>query len=523
MKSSRAQHSRHKISSLSAITHSISEDGFPEKYDSDPDVSTIVQLLTNDRTPLLIVGKAGTGKSTLIRYISKLSQFRNNAILAPTGMAALKVSGQTIHSFFRLPPRLLDDKAISFQRANRAWRHIDTIFIDEISMVRADVLDAMDTILRRERKNSSPFGNVRIVMVGDFFQLPPVANESDRQILGEMGYRSPFAFHSRAISQGLIRTYELTRVHRQSEQEFIDNLNALRTIEGVSDAVERLNEKCHRQHREGAKPILLTGSNAKAVSLNNRALSKLSTTQKTYSATFSGDIDFQAGAQIVPETLKLKPGARVIAMKNDPSRQWVNGSLGTVEKLLPDSVLVNFDSGRSAVEVRRMGWEKTRYTWNEATKSIQCEIVGTYTQIPLNLAWSITIHKAQGLSLDDVRVDLSDGAFASGQVYVALSRARSLSGLSFSSPIAESDVFFDYQVREFYRSIRSQSGLHSETDKRPAKTFESVMERLIIQYLIADRNNDSPLITKMNNALAARGLEIVKAGNGIHWRRLPKQ
>lgn len=500
-----------------------SPEAFPENYSSNPDVLRIVELLSSDRAPLLILGKAGTGKSTLIRYLAGLPQFRNHALLAPTGMAALKISGQTIHSFFHLPPRLLDSSAIASQNVNRAWRHIDTIFVDEISMVRADVLDAIDNILRRERRSNKPFGGVRMVLVGDFFQLPPVANEEDRQILGQMGYPSPFAFHSRVVSAHQVRAYELTRVHRQSEHEFIENLNALRSIEDAPDAVERLNEVCHRQHRDGVEPILLTGSNSRAASLNNSALFRLRTVEKRYAATVSGDANFRDGKQLVPEILKLKVGARVIAMKNDPARQWVNGSLGIVEELLPNSVIVKFDSGISPVEVRTMSWEKTRYVWDDSSKSIKCETIGTYTQIPLNLAWAITIHKAQGLSLDDVRIDLSDGAFASGQVYVALSRARSLSGLSFCSPIAERDVFFDHQVRAFYRSIRPRADEPCSEPVRPAKSLEEVMESVMIQYLTALRNRDDILISRIDTALALRGLEIVRVDNGIQWRRRATQ
>jgi hypothetical protein len=518
MSSSRAPRASRSRNEADLQTPSGALEAFPDNYDSDPDVVRVLQLLSQSRSPLLVLGKAGTGKSTLIRYLAKLPQFRNYALLAPTGMAALKISGQTIHSFFHLPPRLLDNNAIESQRVNRAWRHIDTIFIDEISMVRADVLDAIDTILKRERKSSLPFGGVRMVMFGDFFQLPPVASEGDRQILGQMGYESPFAFHSRATSGGKARTHELTRVHRQSEIEFVESLNALRRVESASDAVGKLNESCHREHRGGVDPILLTGSNANARSLNNRALFRLKTPEREYTASVSGAIDTADDKLLVPETLKLKVGARVIAMKNDPERRWVNGSLGTVSELLPYSVLVKFDSSGTVAEVRRMSWEKTRHVWNDGTRSVLAETIGTYTQIPLNLAWAITIHKAQGLSLDDVRIDLSDGAFASGQVYVALSRARTLSGLSFSSPISESDVFFDHQVRAFYRSIGSDASDAAIGKVSRARTLEEAMEDVMIKYLVAIRNRDDRLIARIDAILAQRGVEIVRSANGIEWR-----
>jgi ATP-dependent DNA helicase PIF1 len=342
MSSARPQRTHNSGNAGNAQTRKLDSEPFPEDYPSDPDVVRVLQLLSASRSPMLILGKAGTGKSTLIRYLATLPQFQNHALLAPTGMAALKISGQTIHSFFRLPHRILDGNAIESQSVNRAWRHIDTIFIDEISMVRADIMDAIDTILRRERRSNLPFGGVRMVMFGDFFQLPPVADEQDRQFLGEMGYQSPFAFHSRVISQGKAHTHELTRVHRQSELEFIESLNALRVAESAPNAVEKLNESCHREHRHGVDPILLTGSNSRARSLNNRALFRLQSPERQYLASVSGALDTANGRHLIPEILKLKVGARVIAMKNDPNRQWVNGSLGTVVQLLPQSVLVTW-------------------------------------------------------------------------------------------------------------------------------------------------------------------------------------
>ncbi|MDZ7629372.1 MAG: AAA family ATPase [Parvularculaceae bacterium] len=518
MQTSRARSNPNSRTSARPRPSAEPSEAFPEGYQNDPDVDQVVQILLRSRSPTFILGKAGTGKSTLLRYLASLPQFRNHALLAPTGMAALKISGQTIHSFFRLPPRLLDRAAIETQRPNRAWKHLDTIFIDEISMVRADVLDAIDLILKRERSSTRPFGGVRMVMFGDFFQLPPVANESDRQILGEMGYTSPFSFHSHVLSGGAAQTYELTRVHRQSEHDFIEMLNGLRVLESAPDAVGRLNEKCHREHRAGVEPILLTGSNSRARTLNNQAMHRLRAEEREYRATVAGQLDFRAGSELVPEVLKLKVGARVIAMKNDPSRQWVNGALGTVVKLLPDSALVRFDNSQSITEVRRTSWTKTKYIWDDATRSIRCEVIGSYTQIPLNLASAITIHKAQGLSLDDVRIDLSDGAFASGQVYVALSRARTLSGLSFSAPIAESDVFFDHHVRNFYRSIGAVTADLPTVKAQQAKGIKEVMEGVMIQYLIALRNRDDRLIARIDAALAQRGLEIVRTANGIEWR-----
>lgn len=418
-------------------------------YAAQANVQALMAELSVDNAPVLITGEAGTGKSTLVRFIRGHEAFPGTVVLAPTGIAALNVTGQTLHSFFRLPPRVITPDALTGQRGNRLWTKVNTIIIDEISMVRPDVLDGIDYILRRARKTDLPFGGVRMIFVGDFYQLPPVVRRPEAEILEHMGYATPFAYSAHVLAQAGVRTIALQEVHRQSQRAFLSVLSDLRQGREVYGALERLNDACARDHRAGVTPLILTATNATANRYNASALAQINSPAGVYSGITQGQFKLSGDNLPVPERLTLKVGARVMALKNDVNKRWVNGSLGTVTALGAAQVQVRFDGGRKSYDVAAASWETVKYVWDAGKEDVKAEVVGTYTQMPLVPAWAVTIHKSQGLTLEDVRVDLERGSFASGQAYVALSRATTLEGLSLSRPLRPSDIIVEHRHRHY--------------------------------------------------------------------------
>jgi len=401
---------------------------------------------------LMVLGGAGTGKTTFLHALRREAGGRQ-VFLAPTGVAALQVGGQTIHSFFRIPPRLLNpDEVKPPAQVRRLLKKLDRVVIDEISMVRADLLDAVDQALRISRDNRAPFGGVQMVLVGDFLQLPPVVPMAEQEMLERMGYGGPFAFDAKVMFNHEVAGVPFTHVHRQSDDAFIAILAAIRRGGRVREAVEALNGACVRDHRAGATPVLLTPTNARADAYNARGLAALPDGGAEFIGELKGEFGLDGDRLPVPERLVLKRGARVMALANDPARRWVNGSVGTVTDLDAGGATVKLDRGGRA-EIEAFTWERVRYRFDEATGRIEAQVVGTYTQLPLAPAWALTMHKAQGLTLEDVRIDFADGAFAPGQAYVALSRARSLDGLSLARPMRWSDVRVDRRVAEFMEAF----------------------------------------------------------------------
>ncbi|MEP3890060.1 MAG: AAA family ATPase [Hellea sp.] len=411
----------------------------PPNYASDPTVAHIMeQLRSDDPSPILVSGEAGTGKSTLVNFIKNQSGIENIVVLAPTGVAALNVGGQTIHSFFRLPFKIIDEHALADQRKNRLWKKVKLVVIDEISMVRADMLDGIDIILRKAQDSRQPFGGCKVLLVGDFFQLPPVIPNHEKAILGQLGYAGPYAYHANVLENYTPVHFELSKVYRQRDPRFVDILSNLRVARNVEEAITQLNAICVKPHRQGHIPVLLTSTNAIAERYNRQGLQDLTSEATQYDSVTEGR--FNEKRAPVPQKLALKKGARVMAVKNDPLKRWVNGSLGTITDLTKKEVYVKFDSGGATRKIEAATWESINYKWNEVEQKMEEEATATFQQIPLILAWAVTIHKAQGLTLDDVRIDLGRGAFAPGQAYVALSRARTLEGLSLTSPLKVSDV-----------------------------------------------------------------------------------
>jgi ATP-dependent DNA helicase PIF1 len=400
---------------------------------------------------VLITGRAGTGKTTLIRNLIERDG-ANQVVLAPTGVAAMNVGGQTIHSFFRIPPRMHNLNDIQPRRGGaKLFKNLRRIIIDEISMVRADLLDAIDHALKINRLNQRPFGGVQVVLVGDFLQLPPIVREDDAQILENMGYETPFAFSAKCLTETDIQHIELSVVHRQNNPEFIRLLGNLRAGEDVQATIETLNETCLGDHKRHATPVILTATNAVADKYNVMGLKALPSPSITFEGVIAGEFKLDKDKLPVTDALTLKVGARIMMAKNDPAKKWVNGSLGTITRILKEKIWVKLDDKPDEHEVSKASWENIRYEWDAQTGRIEAKVVGSYTQIPVIPAWALTIHKAQGLTLDHVRIDLERGAFASGQAYVALSRARSLEGLSFATPLRASDIKIDHRLVERLR------------------------------------------------------------------------
>ena len=414
-------------------------DQFPENYAEDPTIAHILeQLRSDDPSPILITGEAGTGKSTLVNYIKTRANIDNTVVLAPTGVAALNIGGQTIHSFFRLPFKIIDRNALADQKKNRLWKKVKLVIIDEISMVRADMLDGIDMILRKAQDSSQPFGGVKVLLVGDFFQLPPVIPNHEKAVLGQLGYAGPFAYHANVLENYTPIHFELSKVYRQRDSRFVEILSDLRVARNVDEAVGKLNDICVKPHRAGHTPVLLTSTNAIAERYNRQGLHDLTTEPVQYECKTEGR--FNANRAPAPMQISLKKGSRVMAVKNDPMKRWVNGSLGTIVELNSKEVYVKFDSGGASRKIEAATWESINYKWNEEEQKMEEEATATFSQMPLILAWAVTIHKAQGLTLDDVRIDLGRGAFAPGQAYVALSRARTLEGLSLTAPLRVNDI-----------------------------------------------------------------------------------
>jgi ATP-dependent DNA helicase PIF1 len=428
-----------------------------EAYECSPGVKEALEAIDGGAPAVLISGRAGTGKTTLIRYLRQRPGGERQVIVAPTAVAALNAQAQTIHSFFHLPHLILDPSNLPDGRNfGVLYRRMSRLVVDEISMVRVDLIDAIDVRLRAIRGDPRPFGGVQFVMVGDFLQLPPVVERDHWPLLHGLGYKSPYAFSARALESLPVMTISLEQVYRQDEQEFIDMLSRVRLGQDSAEVVFSLNERCLGPHRPEAHPLLLVPTRAAAERYNREGLAALAGPASIMHAQIIGKLEIDKDRLPVPEHLELRVGARVMAVKNDPQRRWINGSLGTVTRLGGSEVFVRFDRSRDEHMIGRASWDKIRQVWNATTQRIENEVIGSYLQVPLTPAWAITIHKAQGLSLDDVRIDLGSGAFAPGQAYVALSRARTLGGLSFTRALRATDLQTDPMLLGFMNFTTGQ-------------------------------------------------------------------
>ena len=421
--------------------------------DHNPERELARQLYRARRSPLFVTGKAGTGKSTLLRQLVREGG-GNSVVLAPTGIAALNVGGATIHSFFKFPLCPMSAEHVRRSRDRKLYQAVDTLIIDEISMVRADVVDSIDRFMRLNGKSSqSIFGGARVVMFGDPMQLPPVVTPQDKADFDLLGYASPFFFNANCLSA--LDGVELSKTYRQRDSGFLEILDAIRIGQPKREHLERLNQNVRRTSLdELADAVVLTATRQRAVTINHDRLGALDGERLCYHATREGE--FPPSYEPSPPTLELKVGARVMFTKNATDARWVNGSLGEIVGLKSDRVEVELDSGRS-VDVGIETWEKIRYEIDEKSGQLVKVVEGQFKQIPLQLAWATTIHKSQGLTFDRVHVDLSGGAFAPGQTYVALSRCRTLEGVSLECPVRPGDVRVDRTALDLLRRIREFS------------------------------------------------------------------
>ena len=394
---------------------------------------------------LFLTGRAGTGKTTMLRKF--LAGAGEKAIvLAPTGVAAMNAGGQTIHSFFKFPPRLIEPTDIKRLRSTRLVKAIDTMIIDEISMVRSDMLDAIDKSLKLNRASKRPFGGVRMILSGDLHQLPPVVSGQEAPILRER-YGGSYFFNAPAFKDAEFSLLALKHVFRQAEPRFLALLGALRTgrVTPNDEAVLRGLVSTRSAVEASETHVVLTPNNANAYRINQARLEGLNTRSQTFEADVQGQFDEKAYP--TEADLELKEGARVILIKNDPEGRWVNGTLATVPGFSGTRVIVEIDD--HVYEIEPTAWEKYRYELDPETKTVKREVVGTFKQMPLRLAYAVTIHKAQGLTLDKVFIDFDSGMFAHGQAYVAFSRARSLDGLSISRELRPRDLVLDREAFAF--------------------------------------------------------------------------
>jgi ATP-dependent DNA helicase PIF1 len=404
------------------------------------------------RQIVFVTGGAGTGKSTFIHELRERLPDRKIVVLAPTGVAALNAGGQTIHSFCQLPLRAVRPEDIREIDEREVVENLDLLVIDEVSMVRADILDGVERFLRVNRRSTAPFGGVQIVLVGDLFQLPPVVTSSDRPFLEER-YASPHFFSAHCLRGLSFTPVELQVVYRQRDAEFATLLRSVRDGDDVASAVAEINRQCVGRALTGQYLILVPTRKA-AAEENERRLEGLPGKARTYAARAEGTFGSGSDDRLpAPEKLALKRGAQVMFTRNDPEKRWVNGTVGIVDRMQDSSIAVKLADG-VVHDVEVVEWQNLRYAWDESEKTIMEDVLGSFVQYPLMPAWSVTIHKAQGLTLARVAVDFGRGAFAEGQVYVALSRCQTLEGLSLARPVRAHEVRCSSEARSFYAKMR---------------------------------------------------------------------
>ncbi len=454
-----------------------------------------LELMEKTDKGVFVTGRAGTGKSTLLSYF-RATTAKRIAVLAPTGVAALNVRGQTIHSFFGFKPNVTMErikKIPSSSDRGDVYRNIDTIVIDEISMVRADLLDCVDKFLRLNGpRKGKPFGGIQMIFIGDLYQLPPVVTGSEKAAFGSL-YESPY-FYSAHVFKSIDMVFvELDKIYRQHDQRFIDLLNAIRNKSVSEEEIELLNSRVMPEFEPPPDEfyIYLTTTNRQAEEINRRQLSKL----KGPMYSFTGFIEGEFGDDYLPTAieLQLKVGAQVMMLNNDPQGRWVNGSVGRITDIIryPDEeavVVVKLADGEE-VEVAPNTWEIFRF-FSEDDK-LKSEVIGKFTQYPLMLAWAVTIHKSQGKSFDKVIIDIGRGAFAHGQVYVALSRCTSFEGLVLKKPILKRHIWMDWQVVKFltrYQYKKAEEGL--PIDEKVKLIEEAILKKVALEIVYLKPNDE---------------------------------
>ncbi|MGX5818737.1 ATP-dependent DNA helicase [Chitinophaga lutea] len=448
--------------------------GLTKQYHDNHEAQEAIKLIAYTQHSVFLTGKAGTGKSTLLRRLLEHIP-KKFVVLASTGVAALNVGGQTIHSFFLIEPRpyLPNDKGAADlnEEKTELLKQVDLIIIDEISMVRCDLLQAVDLTLRKNLRSDLPFAGKQLLLIGDLMQLPPVI---DNKRAGEVeilsgNYTTPYFFSAKSLEQGIdLQIIELKKVYRQSDPVFVDILNAVRdnTVQPAQLAV--LNTRYDPDYEPAGEDLelMLCTTNAIADAVNDQRLQGLEGEPSTYAAIMTGDFQQDARHQNklpADVDLRLKVGAQVMFIKNDNYKRWVNGTLGKITHLDEEYVEVQLDNEQSSLRVDKAEWEHIEYKWNRQKEEVEKIVTGTFRQLPLKLAWAVTIHKSQGQTFRNVIIDLGNGAFTTGQTYVALSRCTSLEGIRLKKKVMLRDVRYDPRIEYYLRQM-----MKPESDKREA-------------------------------------------------------
>lgn len=419
----------------------------------------ILDLMENTNSNLFITGEAGTGKSTLLRHFVSTT-IKNVAVLAPTGLAAINAGGQTIHKFCLFPPRFItaeDIKTTKNPIHKKLLQQLDTILLDEVSMVRADQLDGIDRFLRINRKKNLPFGGVQMILIGDLFQLPPVVNNQEMSLFSQI-YQSPYFFSSQVFTEIDLPHVSLVKNYRQqSDLKFISILRDIKKGSISPELIDAINQQFKPEFNNSAFSkedifINLATTNQIALQINTVKLNELDGDNVEYWADLEGE--FNERDCPAENILTLKKNAQIMFIKNDNQGRWVNGTMGTVEEASEDKIVVKLENG-NVYTLSTEKWNNVKFEFDENEDKITPKIVGSMTQYPIKLAWAVTIHKSQGQTFDKLLIDLGRGAFSHGQTYVALSRARNLSGIRLKRRVLPSDFILDKRVVQFMQSVEN--------------------------------------------------------------------
>ena len=456
---------------------------------NNPEFQNALRLIQYTRQSVFLTGKAGTGKSTFLKHVCKVTK-KKYVVLAPTGIAAINAGGSTLHSFFKLPfhPLLPDDPNFQGKKLHDTLKYssdhrkliqnIELVIIDEISMVRADIIDFIDKVLRIYSRNMrEPFGGKQVLLVGDIFQLEPVVKTDEREIISRF-YPNPYFFSARVFQEMELVAIELTKVYRQTDKVFVGVLDRIRTNTAGSADLQLLNTRCNAPIHKGENDMYITLATRRDTvdHINEQKLAEL----PGKAVKLQGEIHGEFPENSLPTLMELivKPGAQVIFIKNDQEKRWVNGTIGTISGLSDDGIMYVVTEDGKEFDVHKESWSNVRYRYNETEKKIEEEELGTFIQYPIRLAWAITVHKSQGLTFSRAIIDFSGGVFAGGQTYVALSRCTSLEGIQLKREITRADIFVRPEIVSFSHRFNNEQAIEramkqAQADIQYAASVES--------------------------------------------------